>query len=99
MLARLALALRSGHVLRQSATPLADRAILAMAARQSQRIGLKVVPAIAWCQRAAVPLVVGIVRPVILLPTAVASGLAPDQLESLLAHELAHLKRLDLAVN
>ncbi|HZL88670.1 MAG TPA: M56 family metallopeptidase, partial [Pirellulaceae bacterium] len=99
MLARLGLALRSGHHLRQSGTPLSDPAILAMAARQARRIGLKVVPAIAWCQRAAVPLVVGIIKPVILLPTAIASGLAPDQLEALLAHELAHLKRLDLLVN
>jgi beta-lactamase regulating signal transducer with metallopeptidase domain len=99
MLARLGLALRSGHVLRQSAATLTDPAILAMAARQARRLRLKVVPAIAWCQRAAVPLVVGIVKPVILLPTAIASGLAPDQLESLLAHELAHLKRLDLLVN
>lgn len=99
MLARLAVALWSGHRLRTFATPLADPAILAMVARQAGRIGLKVAPAIAWCQRAAVPLVVGIVRPMILLPTAIASGLAPDQLEALLAHELAHLKRLDLIVN
>ncbi|MEX2026970.1 MAG: M56 family metallopeptidase, partial [Pirellulaceae bacterium] len=99
MLARLAVALWSGHQLRQSATPLADQAILAMVARQARRVGLKVAPAIAWCQRAAVPLVVGIVRPMILLPTAIASGLSPEQLEALLAHELAHLKRLDLVVN
>ena len=99
MLGRLTLALASGHSLRSSATPLSDPAILAMAARQAKRIGLKVVPAVAWCQRAAVPLVVGIVKPVVLLPTAIASGLSPDQLESLLAHELAHLKRLDLLVN
>ena len=99
MLARLGLALRGGHKLRQSAAPLSDPAILAMAARQARRVGLKVVPAIAWCQRAAVPLVVGMVRPIILLPTAIAGGVAPDQLEALLAHELAHLKRLDLVVN
>jgi beta-lactamase regulating signal transducer with metallopeptidase domain len=99
MLTRLSLALRSGQVLRQSATPLADAAILAMAARQARRIGLKIVPVVAWCQRAAVPLVVGIVRPMILLPTAIAGGISPEQLEALLAHELAHLKRLDLVVN
>lgn len=99
MLARLGMALWSGHQLRQSALPLADPAILAMVARQARRVGLKIAPAVAWCQRAAVPLVVGIARPIILLPPAIASGLAPDQLEALLAHELAHLRRLDLAVN
>jgi beta-lactamase regulating signal transducer with metallopeptidase domain len=99
MLARLGLALREGQRLRQSAAMLSDPAILAMAARQARRIGLRAVPTVAWCQRAAVPLVVGLVKPAILLPTAIASGLAPDQMEALLAHELAHLKRLDLIVN
>src|SRR6185436_5470497 len=46
-----------------------------------------------------VPLVAGLVKPMILLPVALASSLAPDQLEALLAHELAHLRRFDLLVN
>jgi uncharacterized protein (TIGR03435 family) len=38
-------------------------------------------------------------KPVILLPPAIASGLTPAQLEAVLAHELAHVKRHDYAVN
>jgi beta-lactamase regulating signal transducer with metallopeptidase domain/type II secretory pathway component GspD/PulD (secretin) len=46
-----------------------------------------------------VPTVVGWVRPVILLPASALTGLTSDQLEALLAHELAHIKRFDYLVN
>jgi uncharacterized protein (TIGR03435 family) len=45
------------------------------------------------------PSVLGWLKPVILLPPAIASGLTPSQLEAVLAHELAHVKRHDYAVN
>jgi beta-lactamase regulating signal transducer with metallopeptidase domain len=46
-----------------------------------------------------VPTVIGWVRPVILLPTATLTGLTPGQLETILAHELAHVRRADYVVN
>jgi len=46
-----------------------------------------------------VPAVVGWMRPVILLPSSVLTGLTPAQLEAILAHELAHVRRLDYLVN
>jgi beta-lactamase regulating signal transducer with metallopeptidase domain len=46
-----------------------------------------------------VPTVIGCFRPVILLPAATLSGLTPGQLEAILAHELAHVRRLDYLVN
>ena len=46
-----------------------------------------------------VPTVIGWLRPVILVPAATVSGLTPGQLEALLAHELAHVRRLDYLVN
>jgi len=45
--------------------------------------------------RVKVPSLLGIVRPVILLPGAVLTGLTPQQLEAVLAHELAHVRRWD----
>ena len=48
--------------------------------------------------RATVPLAVGWLRPVILLPVWAATGLTPQQLEAVLAHELAHVRRLDCFV-
>ena len=46
-----------------------------------------------------VPLVVGHVRPVILLPLGTVAGLSAAHLEAILAHELAHVLRRDYLVN
>jgi beta-lactamase regulating signal transducer with metallopeptidase domain len=45
------------------------------------------------------PMVVGVLRPVVLLPISTFLGLAPDQLEAILIHELAHVRRYDNLVN
>jgi len=46
-----------------------------------------------------VPTVIGWMRPVVLLPIASLSGLTPEQIEMILAHELAHIRRHDFIVN
>jgi beta-lactamase regulating signal transducer with metallopeptidase domain len=46
-----------------------------------------------------VPTAIGWLRPVILLPASVFIGLTPRQLESILAHELAHVRRYDYFFN
>ncbi|HLJ73843.1 MAG TPA: M56 family metallopeptidase [Thermoanaerobaculia bacterium] len=46
-----------------------------------------------------VPTVVGWLRPVVLLPIASLSGLSTQQIEMVLAHELAHIRRHDFIVN
>ncbi|MDX2176024.1 MAG: M56 family metallopeptidase [Candidatus Sumerlaeia bacterium] len=48
---------------------------------------------------APVPAVVGWLRPAILLPASAMTGLSPRQLELVLAHELAHVRRHDYLVN
>ena len=45
------------------------------------------------------PVVVGYLRPVVLLPVCVVTGLTQSQLELILAHELAHIRRHDYLVN
>jgi TonB family protein len=49
--------------------------------------------------KAEVPMVIGWIRPVVLLPLSMSCGLTAAQLEMLLAHELAHVKRHDYLVN
>jgi beta-lactamase regulating signal transducer with metallopeptidase domain/N-acetylglutamate synthase-like GNAT family acetyltransferase len=46
-----------------------------------------------------VPTVIGWLRPVILLPAATLTGLSTEQMEMILAHELAHIRRNDFFVN
>jgi len=99
MLVRLLLALRGGMRLRGEATPLTDTEIIEPLARQARRIGLRFIPAAARCARVAAPTVVGVLRPTILLPVSLATGLSSEQIEAILAHELAHIRRWDHLVN
>lgn len=46
-----------------------------------------------------VPVMIGFIRPVILLPAAMVNNLSPEQLEAILLHELAHIKRNDYLLN
>lgn len=48
---------------------------------------------------AGVPVVIGHLRPVILMPVGLLTGLPAGQIESILLHELAHIRRLDYLVN
>ena len=61
------------------------------------RIGRRVTVAV--CERIAAPVLVGIVRPIILLPPAALTGWSPDEIEMVLLHELAHVRRWDNLVN
>jgi bla regulator protein blaR1 len=45
------------------------------------------------------PVVIGFVKPFILLPAGLASGLTTDQLEAIFIHELVHIKRNDYLLN
>lgn len=62
---------------------------------------LRVSRPVLLCESALVeaPTVIGWLRPVILLPASALVGLSSAQLEALLAHELAHIRRHDYFVN
>lgn len=65
----------------------------------ARRMQMSRVVRVAESALVTVPMVVGYLRPIILLPASVMIGMTPDQLESLLAHELAHIRRHDWVVN
>lgn len=46
-----------------------------------------------------VPIMVGFLKPVIYLPISLVSQLSETQIEAILLHELAHIKRMDFLVN
>lgn len=48
---------------------------------------------------ADVPVVLGHFRPLILMPVGLLTGLPPEQIEAILLHELAHIRRDDYLVN
>lgn len=45
------------------------------------------------------PVTYGCVTPVVVMPVSLLTGMSPEMIEALLAHELAHIKRWDFAVN
>lgn len=46
-----------------------------------------------------VPVAIGFLKPIILVPVGLLSQLPPDQVETILLHELAHIRRHDYLVN
>jgi cobalt-zinc-cadmium efflux system membrane fusion protein len=95
MLAKLMLSVYGGHRLRAVCRQPVESQILELVARQSRQLGLRLAPAVGYCDRVAVPVVLGLLRPMILLPATVLTGLEPDQLAAVLMHELAHIRRYD----
>jgi beta-lactamase regulating signal transducer with metallopeptidase domain len=77
----------------------AEPDIQALARRVAGRLGLDRVVAVFESSAVAVPVMIGWMKPVVLLPVAALAGLSPAQLEALLAHELAHVRRHDYLVN
>ena len=72
---------------------------LAQLSALSARMGIVRPVTIMASVRVTVPVILGHVKPVILLPAAVLSGLSVAQVEAIVAHELAHVRRHDYLVN
>jgi beta-lactamase regulating signal transducer with metallopeptidase domain len=85
--------------LRRRSRTLPDSELTAMARRLADALGIIRPVALGVCDRLAVPILVGVVRPLILLPSAALTGWSPDQIEMALLHELAHVRRYDNLVN
>lgn len=85
--------------LRRHATPLSGEPWEPLLRRVCEHLGLKRVVRIAESALVQVPSVAGYFKPVILLPICAMSGLSSQQLEGLIAHELAHVRRHDYVVN
>jgi uncharacterized protein (TIGR03435 family) len=86
------------RALRRTASD-ADEALRQRVARLASRMGLHRAVKVATSARADGPSVIGWLRPLILLPPATLMGLTTTQLDAVLAHELAHVRRHDYLVN
>src|SRR5215831_6428670 len=64
-----------------------------------KKMGLERVIRYCECLRLDAPAVLGWFRPVVLLPARALTGLSEEQIEMIIAHELAHIRRLDCFVN
>ena len=65
----------------------------------AERLGIGRAIDLAESALVQVPTVIGHLTPVILLPATAMTGLSAEQIEAILAHELAHIKRCDYLLN
>ncbi len=71
----------------------------ALALMLARRLNIRRVVRVVESSRVAVPVMIGWIRPVVLLPPAALAGLSVSQVEAILAHEFAHIRRHDYLVN
>lgn len=90
------------HTLRRlqqvGVSPVSDDVLAVLRCVSAQR-GLRHTVRVLQSTLAQVPVVVGYLRPVILLPVSLLTTIPAAQLEAILAHELAHVARHDFVVN
>lgn len=87
------------HQLRRLAVVSPVLAEQTMIDRLRAALNLRTVVLVRESTRVASPMIIGVLKPMLLLPAGLATGLSPRELEAVLAHELAHVKRYDYAVN
>lgn len=89
---------RTRRITRVGITPAAST-LSARVAELSKRLGVSQAVRVLQSVSVDVPLVVGALRPVIVVPVSLMTGLTPVQIDMLLAHEIAHIRRYDFLVN
>lgn len=99
MLLRLSGGIRQLAQLRTKGLEIPDAALYESLQALKLRLQLKRRVRLLVSVRARVPMVIGFLKPVILLPAASVLNLSAAQLETILLHELAHIKRQDFLVN
>jgi beta-lactamase regulating signal transducer with metallopeptidase domain len=80
-------------------TFLLDGSCRQAAERLAARLGIPRAVTLLGSYVTDVPLTIGWLRPVILLPASTLTALTPGEIEMILAHELAHIRRHDYVVN
>jgi multidrug resistance efflux pump/beta-lactamase regulating signal transducer with metallopeptidase domain len=85
--------------LRRQSLPLEEGDILTRCRHLAESLGIVRHVALAVSARLRFPILVGIWKPLILLPPAALTGWTIEQLEMVLLHELAHVRRWDCLVN
>lgn len=63
------------------------------------KLGIKQLVSIAESGIAKVPMVIGHLKPLILIPAGLITAMPPDAIEAILIHELAHIRRRDYIMN
>ena len=99
MLVRLSGGMRQIFSLKKNGATQPDQAMQQLLQVLKNRLGITSHVRFLISVKAGVPMVIGFLKPVILVPAAAVAQLSPAQLETILLHELAHIRRHDYLVN
>lgn len=100
LLIRLVVSVIRTNRLAAGAQSVKDERLLKVLKLLAKRWSLRVTaPSLAYTDRIVIPTVIGLLKPTILLPASAISGLSAQELELILAHELAHVRRYDMWIN
>lgn len=89
---------RAKRLIHRESRP-ASREWQRIAAHLSEALGLRRAVTLLESAAVEVPSVIGSLRPIILLPASALTGMTPEQIEMVLAHEMAHIRRHDFLTN
>jgi len=84
---------------RRRQSSVVSEAILEICYTLQDRLGIDRAIEYCECKWLQAPAVIGWFRPVVFLPMSALTGLSEDQLQAVIAHELAHIRRYDSFVN
>jgi len=97
--ARLHVGLMVARRLRSMATSAVTAELQQMFDAMQRRLGVERAVRLMYSALVQVPTVIGWLRPVVLIPASCLTGLSVMQIEAILAHELAHIRRHDYLVS
>ena len=80
----------------RNSTP-AEGDMVTLLTSAAERMKVRRLPRIMFLDKVSTPVLVGVFRPVILLPPGISDSCSPAEMSAMLMHELAHIKRWDMA--
>lgn len=95
---RLALGALGVHQIARQTTP-ASPGLQARVEELTHQIGVNASVQLLLCSQRIVPATVGFLKPVIIMPACIVTRLSKSQLELIILHELAHIRRHDYLIN
>jgi beta-lactamase regulating signal transducer with metallopeptidase domain len=99
MLLRAGVKVAGAEKLRRSCQPLADEHIALIVTEACRAVGLARKIRVAVTDKLTSPAVVGVIVPTLILPLSLFTTLTPTQIQFVLLHELAHIRRGDCLAN
>jgi len=96
---RLISGLRALHRLKKTNILEADACWIERMNKLAVQIGIVKQVALLQSSLAKIPMVIGHLKPIILFPVGILNGLPANEVEAILLHELAHIRRNDFLIN